>query len=231
MNTMDRRSLLAALALTSLTAGCFSRPPAELTAAEIMAKASNAMRNVKSIHFKLTSTGGMMAIGTGMAARSIEGDVVRPDRLRGTAVSTFGKLTVDLGFMVIGTHQYVTNPITKKWEEMPAQANAPNLLDPDHGATAILKQVSDLKRLADESIDGVDCYHVAGKIGASLIAGLVGAPGTSNTLSGDVWVGTKDFLVRRIRLVGAVASNEPNAIQRVLDLSNFNETISIEPPS
>ncbi len=227
----SRRVFIGALALAGLSAGCFSRAPAELSPSDIIGKGSDALKAVTSAHFKLTSTGGMMAIGTGLAARTIEGDVERPDRLKGTAVSTFGKLTVDLGFMIIGSHEYVTNPITKKWEELPSSTTSPNLLDPDHGAPALLKQVTNLKKLADASIDGVDCYHLTGKIAASLIAGLVGAPGTANTLDGDLWIGAKDFLVRQIVLTGPIATNEPPGIQRTLTLSNFNESISIEPPS
>jgi hypothetical protein len=223
--------MLGGIMLAGLTSGCLARPPAELTPTEILTKASDALKKVSSVHFKLTSTGGMMAIGTGLVARSIEGDVVRPDRLKGTAVSTFGKLTVDLGFMIVGTHQYITNPMTRKWEEIPSPATAPNLLDPDRGAPALLKQITQLKKLASDTVDGVDCYHVSGAIAASLIAGLVGAPGTSNALAGDVWVGTKDFLVRQIRLVGPISSNEPPQIQRVLALSKYNETVSIEPPT
>ncbi len=231
MITLTRRTLLGSFVLASLSGGCFLRPPVELSAADVMSRASDALRKVNSVHFKLTSTGGMMAIGTGLAARSIEGDVVRPDRLKATAVSTFGSLTVTLGFMVVGTRAYITNPITKKWEELPGAAGAPNLLDPDRGASALLKQVTQLKKLGNETVDGVECYHVGGIVGASLIAGLVGAPGSSNSLAGDVWVGTSDFLVRQIRLAGAIGSNEPAQIERTLVLSKYNESVTIEPPT
>ncbi len=231
MITLTRRTLLGGFALASLSGGCVFRRPAELSAADIMSKASDALRNVRSVHFKLTSSGGMMAIGTGLAARSIEGDVVRPDRLKATVVSTFGSLTVTLGFMIVGTRAYITNPISKKWEEMPGAAGAPNLLDPDQGASALLRQVTQLKKQQNEAVDGVECYRVGGVVGASLIAGLVGAPGSSNSLAGEVWVGTTDFLVRKLRLAGPIASNEPPQIERTLVLSNYNEKVTIEPPT
>lgn len=113
---------------------------------------------------------------------------------------------------------------------MPDSATAPNLLDPEHGAPALLKQVNDLKKLSNASVDGVDCYHLTGKVAASLIAGLVGASGSTDALSGDLWVGAKDFLVRQIRLIGPIATNEPPGIERTLVLSNFNETVTIDAP-
>ncbi|MGH2458460.1 MAG: LppX_LprAFG lipoprotein [Chloroflexota bacterium] len=227
---VSRRVFTGTIAVAALCDGCAARSPAELSPADVVAKASAALAAVKSVHFKLTSTGGMMAIGSGLAAGSIEGDVLRPDRLKGTAVSSFGKLTIDLGFMVVGTHQYITNPISKQWEEVPTPVTAPNLLDPQRGAPALLKQVTNLKRLADASIGGVACYHLSGKIAASLIAGLVGAAGSTNLLDGELWVGTTDFLTRQIHLIGPIATNEPPGIERTLILSSFNETLTIDAP-
>ncbi|HLH73561.1 MAG TPA: LppX_LprAFG lipoprotein [Chloroflexota bacterium] len=210
---------------------CAPRSAPELSAGEVLQKASEALSTVTSVHFVLTSSNGMMAIGENFAAKSIEGDVVKPDRLKGTAVSRFGNLTVNLGFMVVGSQQYVTNPITKQWQKLPNANVAPNLLDPDRGAPALLRQVANPKKLANESIDNIECYHISGQLVASLLAGLVGVAGSSTPLAGDLWIGTKDFLVRQVHLVGPIAKNEPPQIQRTLVLSNYGETVTIEPPT
>ncbi len=232
MNALTRRSALGMIALASLSvAGCFAQKPAELTAADVIQKASDALKKVRAAHFKLTATGGMMAIGAGLVARSIEGDVVQPDRLKGTASSTFGRVTVEISFVVVGAKRYITNPITKKWEELPAAGAAPNLLDPDRGAAALLKQAANLKKLANEQVGGVDCYHLTSDVPATLVAGLVGAQGTSSALTSDLWVGVSDFLTRQVRLAGPITSDEPPAIQRLLELSAFDESVTIEPPT
>lgn len=232
MKTFTRRGALGALALAGVAAtACFGQKPPELTAPEIMQKSSDGLAKATSAHFVLSSTNGMMAIGTGLAAKSIEGDVVQPNRLKGTATSTFGRVTVQIGFVIIGSDQFITNPITKQWQKVPGSQSAPNLLDPNQGAPAALKQATDLKKLANESVNGVDCYHVSGRIAASLIAGLVGAPGSSAQLASDIWVATSDFLPRRITLNGPVTANEPPEIQRTLDLSDYNEQVSIEAPA
>ena len=228
---MQRRLFLAYLGTGFVAISCSAQNAPELSAAEVIQKASAALGSVKSVHFKLTATNGMMAIGDGFAAKSVEGDVLKPDRLKGTAVSSFGNLTVDLGFMVIGSKQYVTNPVTKQWQAMPGANAAPNLLDPNRGAAALLRQISDPKKLANETVDNVDCYHLTGQLAASLLAGLVGATGTSNRLNGELWIATKDFLVRQVHLVGPIAKNEPPQIQRTLDLSNYGESVTIDPPT
>jgi len=226
---LNRRAALASLALVTLSAfGCGGAP--DLPAPEVVKKASDALKTVNSLHFKLASAGGKMAIGSGLAASTIEGDVIRPDRLKGTAVSTFGKVTVEISFIAIGTQQFITNPLTKQWEKLPTPGSAANLLDPDHGAPLLLTQVGNLRKATNDTVAGVECYHVVGDLSASLVAGLVGASGVSGTLAGDVWVATTDLLPRRIHLTGPVTSDEPPQIQRVLDLSNFNESITIESP-
>jgi hypothetical protein len=228
---LGRRRFLISTAVVAI--GVFGCSPAqpELSATDIVKKSSDALKTVKSAHFKLSSTGGMMAIGTGLLAKSIEGDVVQPDRLKGTATSTFGKITVEISFISVGGQQFITNPITKKWEKLPGSQASPNLLDPDKGAPKLLTQAQNLKKVANESIDGVDCYHVTGDVPSSLVAGLIGAQGNDTALSGEIWIGTTDFLPRKIHLTGKVTPDEPPQIERVLELANFNESIQIDPPT
>jgi hypothetical protein len=202
----------------------------EVTAEDVVKKASDVLKAVTAVHFKLSSTGGMMSIGSGLVAKTIEGDVVKPDRLKGTAVSTFGKVTVEISFVIIGTRQFITNPITKSWQALPEAGAAPNLLDPDRGAAVLLTRAQNLKKLANETIAGVECYHLTAGIPASLVAGLVGANGGANALTSDLWIATTDSLPRQIHLVGTVTTEEPPAIERVLELSSFNETITIDAP-
>ena len=232
MTTLNRRTALGVLALGGLAvAACAGQKPAELTAEEIIGKASDALKSVRSAHFSLVATGGTMIIGGGLPAKTIEGDVLQPDRLKGMATSAFGNVTVQIAFVIVGSNEYVTNPITKQWQEVPGNATAPNLLDPRQGAGALLKQATELKKLPDESLAGTDCYHLSGKLNGTLIAGLIGSKGLNSPLASEVWIGKSDFLVRQLKLVGPITSEEPPAIQRVLALSEFNESVTIEPPA
>lgn len=227
---LNRRSALALLAAALASSACRNATSPELSAGDVLSKSSEALARVKSVHFTLTSENGMMAIGTGLVAKTIEGDVIQPDRLKGQATSTFGRLTVQIGFIEVGDKKYVTNPITKQWQEIPGGSAAPNLLDPARGAPAALKQAANPRKLANVTVGGVDCYHVTGQISSSLVAGLVGLPGTGAPLASDLWVGTSDLLPRQISLAGPVTTNEPPEIKRSLVLSHYDEQITIEPP-
>jgi LppX_LprAFG lipoprotein len=228
----SRRWMLQALVTVGLTmVGCSLGKPAELSPADIMAKASDALKPVKSVHFKVSSTKGMMAIGSGLVAKNIEGDIVQPDRLRGKAISTFGRVTVEINFIIVWTKQFITNPITKKWESVDGASAVPNLLDPDKGASLLLRQVSNLNKRPNESIGGVDCYHLTGDVASSLVANLTGGTSADRALSGDMWIASSDFLLRQIHLVGPVITSEPPEIERVLEFSNFNQSVAIDPPT
>jgi LppX_LprAFG lipoprotein len=231
MHKLNRRAALAGLVLTGLAAaGCGGQKPAELTAGQIMQQSSDALKKVQTLHFRLNSANGKMVIGTGLAAQSVEGDVAQPDRLKGSATASFGKVTVDIAFVIIGSHEYITNPVTKRWQQINANSEAPNLLDPQRGAPVLLSQATNLQKLANENVGGADCFHIQGTVPSTLVAGLVGGKGSANTLAGDIWVGAADFLPHQIRLNGPVSADEPPEIQRTLELSNFGETITIDPP-
>jgi hypothetical protein len=232
MTTLNRRTALGVLALGGLAvAACSGQKTPELTASDIIGKASDALKSVKSVHFSLVATGGTMVIGGGLPAKNIEGDAVQPDRIKGMAASTFGNVNVQIAFVIIGSDEYVTNPITKQWQEVPGNATAPNLLDPQQGAGALLKKATELKKLTDETVSGTDCYHLSGKLNGTLIAGLIGSKGLDTPLPSEVWIGKSDFFPRQLKLVGPITAEEPPAIQRVLALSQFNETVTIDPPA
>ena len=231
MTAINRRVVLGALAAAGLSAtGCFAQKPAELTPAEIVARGSEALGSVKSVHFTLVATNGSMVIGGSLPAKEIEGDIVRPDRIKGTATSTFGNMTVQIGFAVIGSQEFITNPISKQWQAVPGAVAAPNLLDPNKGASALLKQTTGLQKQPDQALNGTDCYHLSASLDGGLIAGLIGAKGLGNTLAGEIWLAKSDFLIRQIKLAGPITADEPPKIERVLTLSNYNESIAIEPP-
>jgi hypothetical protein len=45
-----------------------------------------------------------------------------------------------------------------------------------------------------------------------------------------IWVGKQDFRLRRVRLEGPVAENEPASIVRTLEMSKFDEAVTITSP-
>ena len=61
--------------------------------------------------------------------------------------------------------------------------------------------------------------------------GLVPGAPEGETLHMEVWVGRDDYLVRKVRLTGRLVEADTPEIVRVLELSRFDEPVSIEPPA
>ena len=221
--------VLAGLALL----GCASPAPAqrEPTAPEILDSAGSSMSRLTSFHFQLEVVNGTMPLGPSMVATSMEGDVVAPDRLQLSVKARMGNAPLALQVIAIGSRSFLTNPLNRQWQEASGSLVIPTLLDPDHGVGPTLRRMAAPERLGRETIDGVESYHLRGKIPAESLATLVGSrEAASSPVAVDLWVDGRDFLLRQARLVGAILPEESALLERSLKVSNFNKTISIKEP-
>lgn len=225
------RLLSVAALLLSVVAGCAAAPPAprELTAREVLDRAAEAAQNLTSVHFTLEMDGATLSLGPGLQVTSAEGDVVSPDRAHLFFKLRFGTLTADSQLVTIGDQLYLTNPLTGRWEKVPTRIASLQVLDAEHGVPSLLRQVVDPEK-STESLDSVKTYHIKGKVPTSAFTDLTGGQPTDGLVDGEVWVGADDFLVRQVRLEGAIIAGDKATSVRVLKLSRFNDPISIEPP-
>ncbi len=224
--------LAAMLSLTACggTAAPAPTPTPELTEQQIAQRAVDRLSALNSFHFDLsTDTGGKPA-GSGFVLLSAKGDVAKPDKLSAALQASVGGFTAMLNYIAAGGKHYMTDPISKQWMEVPPQFNTIAVFSPDTGAPAIVKSMQSLKKQGQEQVDGVDSYHLAGSAPGDVLQPLLGASAQS-ALKSDVWIGSGDFLTRKIVLTGAIFQGEPDTTVRTLLLSKFDTPVSIELPS
>jgi lipoprotein LprG len=202
----------------------------ELTAQEIADRSVEAMREVKTTHFILEVENGTMVVAPGITVNRIEGDAVNPDRLRLTATAKVAGFSLGVEVIATENRQYVLNPLTRRWEVLQTPFPAANLFEPERGVANIMANVKNPVKLANEVVDGVETYHIKGKIASTVIAGIVGGAASGAEVDIDAWIGVDDFLVRRMKIKGPVLEGDSAEVIRTLHLSRFNEPISIEPP-
>ena len=94
----------------------------------------------------------------------------------------------------------------------------------------VVKQATGLANAGSEKVGGDDTYKVTGKIKASVVAPILAVQPSSKLVPFTIWVGKKDYYLRRARLEGPVAQNEPTDITRTIELSKFNEALNITLP-
>jgi hypothetical protein len=65
---------------------------------------------------------------------------------------------------------------------------------------------------------------------AAVVAPLVAVKGSARLVPFTLWTGQKDFRLRRVRLEGPVGQAEPADIVRTLEITNFDQKVTIAAP-
>jgi hypothetical protein len=201
-----------------------------LTAAQIITKASDSLDTVNSFHFALNQLGGGTPIGSGIEMTKVEGDIIKPDRLKALISGTVSGMYLQIQMVSVGDVTYMTNPLTGNFEVLPVQFEVLSIFDPNNGITAIMKGIASLNRLNDEQSGGVACYHISGAIDSEKLSSITGGAVQGVSINVELWIGQQDFLARSIKLTGKITETEVPGIVRTLDLSMFNQSINIELP-
>ena len=203
---------------------------ASLTPAQVVSQASDKLDTVNSFHCTLDQTGGGTPIGNGVEMTKVDGDIVRPDKLKATINGTASGISIGIQMISIGSVTYMTNPLTNNWEQLPTAFAILSVFNPSTGITAIMRGITSLSKLIDEQSGGVMCYHVSGNIDSENLSPITGSSVKGTTISVELWVGKDDLFVRSIKLTGKITETEVPGIVRTLNLTNFNETINITLP-
>ena len=233
---VTRKSILLLVfsiaALATTFGGCAgTTTPAPITASEIIASSSEQMQSIDSFHFELEQEGGGTPIAMGLEMTSAVGDVARPDKLQTTISGTVAGMFIEVQIINIGEDIYMTNPLSHKWELLPAQFSILKVFNVNTGIGAVIKGIKDLARLDDGEVDGVPCYHLSGSIESETLRPITITSIEGASIPIQIWIGKDDFLPRSISLEGKITEAEAEGIVRTLTLSNFNAAVSIEAPS
>jgi hypothetical protein len=212
-----------------LLAGCGGggkEPPAP-PARVIVSRAVAHTTALKSFHFVL-KVENAAAGAPGLTITNAEGDLLVPDRLRGRINGTFSRTPVQTEIVIVGNRSFLRDPLTKKWRPYPAGANPAVLVK---GVPTVLRRATGLRNSGSERVGDADTYRLAGQVAAAVVAPLVGVQASGRLVPFTIWVGKKDYVLRRARLEGPVARSEPSDIVRAVELSKFDEPVTIRPPA
>jgi hypothetical protein len=162
--------------------------------------------------------------------KKASGDVVRPDRLKMTISGTVVGMTLKVEMVKVGEVLYMENPLTHKWELPPPEFEVLSVLDPNAFIATVMKDAENPSRLDNEEAEGALCYHLNGTIDSGDLSAITGIVSGGVPINTDIWIGTDDFLVRKVKLEGKITENEAEGIIRFLRLSAFDKQVSIELP-
>jgi hypothetical protein len=176
-------------------------------------------------------------------------EFVFPDRLH--AIITSGEETDE--FIVVGDKQYVKSGDMSRNTIIAFSNSATSMLSKE-ATLKILDSLTDLQRLPDEKIEGVNSFHYKGRFDTekmiekekARLAGMQSrmAPddyqemmkGLENSLNVktevELWIGKDDSLIRQIIQVTQAPDSEGqlHTSSMTFRYYNFNQPITIEPP-
>lgn len=221
---------LASLVAVALVAGCGGGKKArQLSVSQIVAKAAANTAQVKSFHFTLKVEHPAPST-SGLSLTYADGDVVVPDRLKANVAGTLSGVPLKSTLVFIGPTAFIKNPFGGSWQKVPVRTSPVAFFDPAKGVLAVIKGSIRLKLAGSATVDGVDAYDLEGQVPASALTAILGNPPSDRLANVELLVGKDDLLLRRIQLSSRIAPAEPGNIVRRVDVSRFDEKISIEAP-
>jgi hypothetical protein len=226
--------LLAGLALAAACGGGGEKAaptPATLPPAdEVLPKVVERVGAVKSFHFRLEHENGLSPMPLDLKLKTAEGDVQVPDRMKAKLEADVAGALLRVEVVGIGEEGWMTNPFSREWQPLPAGTTISAIFDPAAGIQAVAGSLQDVRVVGVEKVGGDNTYLLEGKVDSGVLAAAVPIAEPGLTVNVKVWVGVDDYNIRQVRLEGPFAPGEPENIVRILTLSNFDESVSIEPP-
>lgn len=201
---------------------------------EIARQAGERMLSINSLHFTIKLSGRLTYLDfpPTLALKRAEGDLLRPDRVRGIVkVSSFGIMS-EVAIIGLGDEQYITNPLNQRWEKLPPgygwYFNPALIFDPEYGIESILSETA-WTFGAEEEIEGQAHHCLHGQLPGERVSPLTSGMIKSGEVTVDAWVGQQDAYVRRIQIV-ELESDPENPTHWLIEFSAFDKPVDIEAP-
>jgi hypothetical protein len=225
--------LLVAVLVSACSASGRGTATATPTPKDRLDAASAQMAKLRSFHFLLTHQNGSSTLANNLQMTRADGDYVQPDRLKATVNAALQGLPVTVSLISIGDQSWITNPLQSggHYQPLPNGPQAGEILNPNTGLLAAVKSMQNPRVTGSEKIGNVDCSVIAGTVDAVSLQPIANDAEAGRQVPAQVWIGKQDSLVYRVRLNGPLSASEPKNIVRQVDLSQFNESIDVEPPS
>lgn len=220
--------LMLAMFVASCDVGSSSNAP-DLPPAQVIEKAAPAMQEASSFHFGL-DTSKLVKPLPGIFLSKASGDVAKPDKLSADVTATYFGITVNIKAVVDGDKQYMTDPTSGAWQSTGLAIDVKQYFNPSKGVTDILGSIKNLASDGKESVDNTENYRLTGSVPTSALKALSTEVTAQTDLTTTLWIGKSDYLLRRVRLQGPLATGEPADIVRTINFSNYNKPVKIETP-
>ncbi|MBA3275701.1 MAG: LppX_LprAFG lipoprotein [Chloroflexia bacterium] len=233
---LSRRTLIASTIATAVVGRplCPVRAQDNPEVNDVLAAASLRLAEVESLHFTLEVDGETYIEESGtIRLESAKGDLARPDKVAVEfQVSLLGAATVSIRMITVGETSWTTDLITGNWGEAPPEFgyNPTIIYDNQNGLGPVMGKLDEPRIEGTEEVDDREAYHVVGTATKEVIAPVTAYTMTGETVGVELWIDIETWNLLRIMLVEPESEEKDDPATWVMDLSAFDEQVTIEPP-
>lgn len=250
---IDRRIVLQSMLAAALAPAALSS--VHLAGAQdvnaLLQESAKAMAAVKSFDFSINTVQGKTVLFGNLELQGVQGAVERPDRFKADITVGASIVSVTIKVIGIGNKVWVTNPMSSDQAFTEASsgggessaATIASILNPDKIFLAAVQAIQNPAIDGTEKVDNVETTRVKGTVSLANVAvpTAIASPVASAKAAasdfldlGDktltAWIDAAG-LVHRIQIAGAITKDESSDVIREIDLSNFNQSQDIQPPT
>lgn len=232
MEKPSRRRLPAAAltALVLLLAACGGGAKAP-DSATLLKNAQTKFNATSTFHFIMTVTNPGPVPPGGYNINSASGDVQRPDKLSATATASIGFASADVKLIIIGSQEWITDPITQKFSPTTDFSSFLAIFDPTNGIGSLLGEVQSPSKASSGSANGASCWKVSGAVPPDKLTPIFGSITATSPVPTTVCIDKTSNELDSVTLTGAITSGDTAQTSRTFYLSNFDKPVSIQPPA
>src|SRR5262245_41226985 len=226
----------AAMALTATLAATLLLLAAcgggsSVSATDLLKKAQDKMATINAMHFIMT----VDHPGTGSVqnpyATAAQGDVKRPDGLSANATVNVGIGSFNVQLVILGSDQWLTNPLTGKFEKTSGFDSFLKIFDPQTGLGSLLTALQGPSKPADGSANGTACWKISGTLDPQLLQPLFGDITAAGPVPTTFCIGKDDNRLYSAVLSGKVTTGDTDQTVRTFFLSKFDAPVTINTPT
>jgi lipoprotein LprG len=221
-----RRIVALIIALPVAACGGGGKQAPAPPARTIVAKALARTTALRSFHFVLKVEHAPSG-APGLTLTLANGDLLAPDQLRARINGTFGRTPIQTEIVISGSRSFLKDPLTKQWHLFAAGTNPAVFIK---GVPSVIRLATGVRNTGSDTVGGQDSYRLQWQVRSAEVASLVGVKPGRRLVPITVWVDKAHYYLRRIRLEGPVADGEPRDIVRTVELSRFDEPVTIALP-
>lgn len=232
------------LLLLCLLTACNSRPESTPTPntppsptpdpATLLRLAGEQMQTLESVHFVIAREGGTAFLDPEQTLNlvSAEGDYAAPNASQAILALQSSGVNLQINTIAIGDEQWITNPLTQAWEQLPLDwgFNPAILFDPQVGWQRLLSEdISGVQLLEQVEIGGQRRYRLQAEIAGERLAIVTGGAAESDRpVTTEIWLDPTNLYVTALNFTLPTPAGDAHW---QITFTQFNAPLTIQPPN